>query len=367
LKSQIRIKKKVWITLLSIIIIIALGFGGYLTYGSYKLEKLTKMSSDEMIEYTTNGMKDAVITVGIINNGETSYKVYGENGTVLAPKEYTYEIGSITKTFTTSLLCKAISENKIRLDDPINEFLELPKKEYYPTIKQLVTHTSGYKKYYFERPMISNYLNGRNDYFGITEEMLVSRIGKVDLEEKDYKFSYSNFGISVIGAVLEKIYNEDYAVLMNTYIKNDLGLANTKISQGSGDLGNYWEWSESDAYLPAGALLSDVSDMLSYAQMQLQENPEYLSLAHEPLAVIHATSKVNKKMGINLDEMAVGWVIDNEHGIIWHNGATGGFNSYIGFDQEKQIAVVVLSNLPPKHRIPATVIGIEILTSLQRK
>lgn len=365
MKKLKKSRKKIWIGLFSVVIIASLGFGSYLAYGSYKLEKLAKMSSSDMIEYTTNDVQDALLTVGIIQNGKMSFTVYGENGTILEPKEYTYEIGSITKTFTTALLCKAISENKIQLDDPINKYLHLPQKDYYPTLKGLVTHSSGYKKYYFERPMISNFLNGRNDYYGITKEMLVRRIGLVDLKDKDYKFSYSNFGLSIVGAVLEKVYAEDYTSLMNNYIQNDLGLENTRISNGIGDLANYWEWSEADAYLPAGALLSDVSDMLAYAEIQLHENPTYMSLAHQSLAVIHATSKVNKKMGINLDEIGIGWIIDKENNIIWHNGATGNFNSYIGFDKDKQIAVVVLSNLPAKHRIPATVIGIEILTTLQ--
>lgn len=363
--GQKKSRKKIWIVALSLVMIIFLGFGAYLAYGSYKLSQLTKMSSDEMIAYTTNDQEDAFISVGIINKGQISFTVYGKNGMVLAPKEYTYEIGSITKTFTTSLLCKAISENKIQLDDPINNYLKLPSRDYYPPLSSLVTHTSGYKKYYFELPMISNFLNGRNDYYGITKDMLLSRLGKVDLEDKEYNFRYSNFGLATVGAVLEKVYEEDYTTLMDTYIKNDLGLENTKISQGTGDLSNYWEWSESDAYMPAGALLSTVPDLLSYAQMQLQENPEYLAMAHQSLAVIHATSKSNKKMGINLDEIGVGWVIDQENNITWHNGATGNFNSYIGFDKDRQIAVVVLSNLPPKYRIPATVIGIEILTTLQ--
>jgi CubicO group peptidase (beta-lactamase class C family) len=367
LKEQKKSKKKIWIAAISLLVMGSLCFGGYLIYGSYKLTKLATMSSAEMIAYTTNDVEYAIITIGIISQGQVSYTVYGENGMVMEPKEYTYEIGSITKTFTTSLLCKAISENKIQLDDPIDKYLQLPKKDYYPTIRSLVTHTSGYKKYYFERPMISNFLNGQNDYYGITGNMLVRRIGNLDLENKEYKFSYSNFGLAAVGAVLEKVYNKDYAPLMDTYIKNDLGLDNTKISTGTGDLAGYWEWSKSDAYLPAGALLSNISDMLAYAQMQLQERPTYLSLAHQSLAEIHATSDVNKKMEINLDEIGVGWVIDKENNITWHNGATGNFNSYIGFDKDSQIAVVVLSNLPPKHRIPATVIGIEILTDLQNK
>ena len=71
-------------------------------------------------------------------------------------------------------------------------------------------------------------------------------------------------------------------------------------------------------------------------------------------------------MGIYIDAVGAGWMIDNENNIIWHNGGTGNYNSYIGFDKENQIGVVILSNLPPDYRIPATVMGIEILTSLQK-
>ena len=73
------------------------------------------------------------------------------------------------------------------------------------------------------------------------------------------------------------------------------------------------------------------------------------------------------KMGIRIDAVGAGWMIDNKNNIIWHNGGTGNFNSYIGFDKENQIGVVIWpANLPPNYRIPATVMGIEILTSLQK-
>jgi CubicO group peptidase (beta-lactamase class C family) len=264
------------------------------------------------------------------------------------------------------LLCKAISEGRISLDNSIDNYLNLPKKDYYPTIRRLVTHTSGYKGHYFEKPMTSNFLNGKNDFNGISELMLVERLGKINLDDSDYSFKYSNFGMATIGAVLEQIYDEDYSTLMNDYILEDFGLANTKISDSSGDLENYWEWSESDAYMPAGALLSNITDMMQYVQIQMLEKPEYLSIAHEALAEVNASTETYKKMGIRIDAVGAGWMIDNENNIIWHNGATGNYNSYMGFDKKNQIAVVILSNLSPSYRIPATVMGVEILTSLQK-
>jgi len=366
--KRIKTNKKTKVkTLFLILGIISLSLFAYYIYGLYKISLLEKMSSDEMIAYTTKNNKNAVITVGIIQNGEVTYTVYGENGSILNPKEYVYEIGSITKTFTTSLLCKAISEKKISLDDPINNYLNLPPKEYYPTISRLVTHTSGYKNYYFEVPMITNYLNRVNDFYSINENQLINRIGKINLNNQDYTFNYSNFGFAILGSVLEQVYDEDYSALMNSYIKNDLKLVNTKLSEGLGDLGNYWEWADSDAYLPAGGIVSTISDMIKYAQIQMLETPRYLSIAHNSLAAIDNVNNINEKMGINLNEVGVGWIIDTKNNIVWHNGGTGNYNSYIGFDKEKQIAVVVLSNLPPNHKIPATVIGIEILTTLQNK
>lgn len=358
-------RRKILKVILIILLVSAAGFGCFSVYGSYKINQLTNMSFEEMLAYTTKDNKDGVITVGIIKNGKMTYDVYGENGSLLPQEEHIYEIGSITKTFTTSLLCKAISEGKIGFDNSIDEYLSLQKKDYYPTIRRLVTHTSGYKGYYFEKPMISNFLHKENDFNGISKEMLIERLGKINLGDSHYPFKYSNFGMAALGAVLEQIYDRDYTPLMNDYISKDLGLTNTRISDCSGDLNNYWKWSESDAYLPAGAILSDITDMMLYAQLQMHETPDYLSIAHEALAEVDASTASNEKMGIRIDAVGAGWMIDNKNNIIWHNGGTGNYNSYIGFDKENQIAVVILSNLPPNYRIPATVMGIEILTSLQ--
>jgi len=351
---------------LTIIFVIFVGIGGYAIYGSYKLNQLSTMTFDEMMDYTTEDNNDAVITVGIIQDGKITYDVYGQNGMKLAPEEHIYEIGSITKTFTTSLLSKAISEDKISLDSSMNEYLDLPSKAYYPTIRRLVTHTSGYKPYYFEKPMMSNFFSGVNDFNGISEDMLLIRLGKIDLKDSDYSFEYSNFGMSVIGVVLEQIYDEDFTTLMNNYVSSDLGLLNTRISDGSGDLSNYWAWSKSDAYMPAGALLSNITDMMRYVEMQIDENPNYLDMAHDSLAEVNGSNASYEKMGIRIDDFGIGWMIDNEKKIVWHNGGTADYNSYIGFDKEKKIGVVVLSNLSPDYRIPATVMGIEILTDLQK-
>jgi CubicO group peptidase (beta-lactamase class C family) len=353
--------------ILVIVVVIAIGLGGYAAYGAYRLNELSKMTFEDMLGFTTRDNPDAVITVGIIQGGRMTYEVYGENGVELPKETHTYEIGSITKTFTTALACKAVSEGRIGFEDTIDRYLDLPEKDHYPTIRSLMTHTSGYKGYYVERPMISNTVKGKNSFNGISEDMLLKRLGKIDLEDSGHPFLYSNFGMATLGTVLEKVYDEDYTELMNGFIAKELGLPETRVSDGSGDLEDYWDWTAQDAYIPAGALFSNIEDMMKYLQMQLHPQPEYLSMAHEVFAEVDATSGTYEKMGIRIDAVGAGWMIDQENDFIWHNGGTGDYNSYMGFDKENQIGVVILANLPPGYRIPATVMGAELLTSLQQK
>lgn len=185
------------------------------------------------------------------------------------------------------------------------------------------------------------------------------------MEDHDYNFNYSNFGMAVIGAVLSKIYDEDYTTVMDNYISKDLDLSNTKISDGSSNLENCWNWAENDAYMPAGALTSDITDMLKYAELQMNGTPEYLSVAHEALAEVNATPAKSAKMNIHIDSVGAGWMIDSENNVIWHNGGTSNYNSYLGFDPDKKVSVVILANLSPNYRIPVTVMGIKLLTDLQ--
>ncbi len=250
------------------------------------------------------------------------------------------------------------------MDSTIDEYLDLPEGNTYPTIKELLTHTSGYKSHYFEKPMVANFFKGRNDFYGVTKEMTLERLSKVSVDKGSYKFKYSNFGFATLGLVLEAVYDTDYTTLCNDFLQNELGLKNTKISDMNGGLGKYWDWSGTDAYLSAGAVTSDISDMLMYAQLQLDEN-NIFSDCHDSLKKINASTENYKAMGIRMDEIGMSWIIDNENDIVWHNGGTGDYNSYLGFNPKTKTAVVILSNFSPISRIPATVLGVKLLEEMQ--
>ena len=242
------------------------------------------MTFDDMIIYTTKNKKDVKISVGIIKDNETSYIVYGENGSKLDGVLHNYEIGSITKTFTTTLLCKAIEENKLDIKKSIDKYLNLDKDKFYPNLENIVSHTAGYKEYYFDLHLITNFLKGySNSYYGITKDKILSTVKNLNLRDKKYNFRYSKFGISVIGLILEKIYNQEYSKLLNDFIKKELELSNTNISINDDKTSDYWEWQDNDGYIPSGAIISNIEDMLKYLDIQINEKFNYISTCHKQL------------------------------------------------------------------------------------
>jgi CubicO group peptidase (beta-lactamase class C family) len=349
--------------LIGIAVCVGLAVSGVSIYGKYLMSKIPEMSFRECLEYTTKNNDDAVITVGIIKDGNTSYTVYGADGKELSQQLHTYEIGSVTKTFTAAMISKAVKDGKIDLNATIDQYITLPVGNDYPTVAKLLTHTSGYKSEYFEQPMISNFIHDRNDFFGITRDMIIRKAGKISLPD-EYGFSYSNYGYAVLGIILENVYGEDYKVLMNRFLKTELKLSDTQISEQNGDLGKYWDWNDDDAYLSAGGITSNITDMLTYARMLLDKD-EYLADCQTSLAAVNASTEEYKTLGINVDEIGMAWIIDKENNIIWHNGGTSDYNSYLGFDTESGTAVVVLSNLSPSYRIPATVLGVKVLKEVR--
>lgn len=357
-----RMKKGLFITLI-IVGTLIIGFTIFLTFMNAQMKKIPSMSAKDCLDYTLSGTDGAVITVGIIKDGKASWTVYGKDSEVLDPAKHVYEIGSLTKTITASMITKAALEGRLSLSDTIDMYLELKEGRAYPSLEELVTHTSGYKSEYLNSVMVKNFFKGRNAFYGVTDSMLLKKASQVKYTSEEHDWEYSNFGFALLGKVLESVYGKSYEELCNAFL-SEYGMKNSYISDCTGDLENYWDWNKTDAYLSAGAVLSNIEDMLLYASLQLEENSIFKA-SHEKIKDVDAHTKQYDLMNIHIDSMATGWIIDEHNDLIWHNGGTGSYNSYLGFNPDTKTAVVVLSNLDGDYRIPATVIGIKLLEELQ--
>ncbi len=354
-------KRKLKIFTIIVIIIIFLYFIYNLISGiiyKNKIKEISQYTFNQIIDYTLNNNENTIISIAIYNENAITYNVYGAEYNL----NYDYEIGSITKTFTAMLVSKAIEEERINLDDSISNYLELQNR-YYPTIKRIITHTSGLKPYYLSFQKIKNYFAGGNDFYNISKEQLLKELNKTKLEDKDYNFNYSNFGVSTLGLILEKVYDKNYNELLEEYLES-LDMNNTTIATGQGNLSGYWKWNENDGYIPAGAIISNIQDMSKYLETLITSDENYVIKTQEPLKDVNEVNEIYDMFDVNVDSVGMTWMIDNKNNIIWHNGSTTNFNSYIGFNREKKVGVVVLSNISPQKDVNMTLIGNRIMHEL---
>ena len=163
--------------------------------------------------------------------------------------------------------------------------------------------------------------------------------------------------------VLEKVYDKNYNELLEEYLQQ-LDMNNTTIATGTGNLSGYWKWNENDGYIPSGAIISNIEDMSKYLETLITSDENYVINVAEPLTDINVENEIYNMLDVNIDSVGMTWMIDNKNNIIWHNGSTTNFNSYIGFNRENKIGVVVLSNISSQKDINMTLIGNKIMHEL---
>ena len=325
--------------------------------GQKEIMEDVKSISDSLITNSTLSS----LAVGIINNGKVYTLYSGKLGDESTPDDNTlYEIASLTKTFTGTLLAKAIVQGKVKLDDDIREFLpgDYPNLEYlnHPiTFKHLVTHTSGLPRMFPDHPelfqnpdwdKLPNEINKlQKDY---TRVQFLKDLKQVTIDTiPGYKFQYSNAGANLVGYCLEQIYKKTYKELIEEHILKPLEMKNTYIfiSKEKEHLVVKGK-NQNDIEMPIrankelvaeGGIISTVSDMLKYMQYHLKNNDLVISTSHQ--------------------ELFEGKYGDFENGLFWQifknqksgdllfqNGGAYGTSSWISLIPEKQIGVIIITD-----------------------
>jgi CubicO group peptidase (beta-lactamase class C family) len=263
-----------------------------------------------------------------------------------------YEIGSITKVFTSLLLADAVQRHEVALTDPVSKFLPVTAKM--PerggrtiTLQDLATHTSGLPR------MPDNFkpADPANPYADYSVEQLYHFLASYQLaRDIGSQYEYSNLGGGLLGHVLALRAHTDYASLVRDRITGPLGMSSTAIAL-SPEMKSRLAVGHSPALQPvanwdlptlagAGALRSTTADLLVF----LAANLGYTT---SPLApAMKAMLDVRRPTGTGGLEVALGWHVLTAHGheIVWHNGGTAGYRTFIGFDRAARSGVVVLSN-----------------------
>jgi serine-type D-Ala-D-Ala carboxypeptidase/endopeptidase len=288
--------------------------------------------------------------IGYIDNGNITYYVYGKkdiDSSELIDNKSIFEIGSITKVFTTIALMEIVRQGKICLDDSIKKYLfdvKVPQKNGHEiTVWNLATQTSGLPR----MPDNFNPQDPANPYIDYSVKQLYEFLNSYTLTKNPGEtYEYSNLGFGLLGHILTLAEDQSYDELIKNLICIPLNMKNTgqyvmpcmreHLACGHSLMKKVcdWDW---DVFAGAGALRSDIQDMTRFlaANMGLIDTPLYESM-----------KKTQEEQCSFTDKQGLGWIIieQNDSTIIWHNGGTFGCHSFIGFDPKNKKGVVILSN-----------------------
>jgi CubicO group peptidase (beta-lactamase class C family) len=292
------------------------------------------------------------IAVGVYENGKTNFYNFGFadiNSKEPVTAKTLFEIGSITKTFTTEMLAYMVSQYEVSLTDNAQKYFPsnvvLPQKNgKFITLENLAMARSGLPRL----PGNLSPADPTNPYVDYTEKELFQFLTNCELSrEPGSQYEYSNLGMGTLGYILAKKRGVSYRQLLSEIITKPLKMNQTfisgevkdkkKLATGYVDRNavKAWTWTDQSSLTGAGGIISNAEDMVTYlvAQLSPETNP-----------LINAFKETHhERADAATMQIGLGWHI-RDHKIIWHNGGTGGFRSFAGFDPEKKRAIVILTN-----------------------
>jgi D-alanyl-D-alanine-carboxypeptidase/D-alanyl-D-alanine-endopeptidase len=309
-----------------------------------------------LIDNRVNTAKKAVgIVVGTVET--TGVHIYSAGktsaGGVEKPDGQTlFEIGSITKVFTSLLLADMIERGEVGADDPVSKYLpgnaEVPSRDGKQiTLLNLSMQNSGLPRLP-DNMKPADAANPYADYDG--PKLMAFLAGYKLTRDPGEKYEYSNLAVGLLGYALAQRAHMSYEELVRQRIFKPLHMDSSTISLSAEDkkrlaqghdaaLKPVKNW-DLDALAGAGAIRSTAADMLRFlaANMGLVDTP--LKAAMERMR------SVRSETGMPHVEIAMAWHIFSEFppDLYWHNGGTAGYRSFAGMDVANKKGIVVLCN-----------------------
>ncbi len=338
------------------------------------------------LDFTRHGRVGLV--VGAIAGNEEVLLGFGTRrlGDSRPPDQDTlFEIGSISKVFTGILLAQRIESGVLDLNDRVADLLPdgwvLSPAARGVTLQHCTTHSSGLPRLPANLTGFAgafSSLFGGDPYRDYSESAFREALATTELEfESSTRSLYSNFAVGLLGFVLATQSQTNFESLVVSEICRPLGMHDTAVSGDPKPIGELREqyratlrlgpvmialrsddWRLPDHLAGAGGLRSTGRDMLTFLKANVGRLSSPLNAAiqrsHEELV------RADMRIGMN-------WIHSIERGnlpkVIWHNGGTGGYSTYLGFTDDGRYGVFVLSNSAGS----VDTLAVEILEALNQK
>ena len=281
--------------------------------------------------------KEKVRFLGVLRDRDTIIHVNNSNRV--------FEIGSISKVFTSILLADQVINNGLNKDTEVATLLEMANQPSF-SLAQLANHTSGLPR------MPANFMAGivdpTNPFKGYSQSLLEDLfINNLSLEsEPGKKYAYSNIGAGTLGYLLTMTSGKTYEELLQSVVLQKLGMTTTSsnyknvaapIVRGLNKDGKEVSQWDFDVLVGAGGILSTTQDLSKFVQAQFDPTDDVMAFVRNP------TFTVNDRL-----QLGLGWHIltrADDTRWHWHNGGTGGYTSSLAVDLKNEMGVIVLSNV----------------------
>lgn len=294
------------------------------------------------------------IVLGVLEaDGRRRVVAFGDAGpgALLLGAESVFEIGSITKAFTGILLAEMAGRGEVDLESPLQAHthagVTVPSRAGRQIrLIDIATHRSSLPRL----PSNLKPVDPQNPYADYTVDALHEFVSQTELtRDIGSQYEYSNLAVGLLGHVLAARAGMEYESLIRERILDPLGMSMTGISlsaemqrllvKGHDQIGNVAKNWDIPTLAGAGALRSSANDMLTFLGANIGEPTTDLERA---MRVSHEhRTQAGPGMGVGLN-----WHIREvgDARIVWHNGGTGGYRTFAGFDPERGVGAVVLTN-----------------------
>ena len=292
------------------------------------------------IVYLQKGHQPTILSLGNTD--------YDKAGFIITP-ETRFEIGSLTKLFTGLLAAQCVERKDCTLQDPLAKHIQWPLSASLAntSLKALLTHTSGLPA------LPTNFSPAQEDnpYADYDLERLKTYLAEATPESPGH-YSYSNVAYGILGYTLIKPPQQSLIDVMQTQILSPLHMQDTSfedleslkltaLPHHMGQTTSPWHFQDTTA--GAGALRSNGKDMARFlaAQMNPEKTPFAASLRRSQELLVPRSGQSPFGLGYGWHQISL-----HNKTLYFHNGQTGGFSSFIGFDAQRERGAVILSNSP---------------------
>jgi len=272
-----------------------------------------------------------------------------------------FQIGSISKTFTTTMAMQLVERGQLELDRPVIDVLPSlqladPEATRTITLRHLLNHSSG-----IDGDVFTDF--GRGDDAVTRYVEALSEVGQ--LFRPGTMFSYCNAGFVLVGKLIEQVTGTTWDAALHDQLLQPLGLEHSSTLPeeailGSAAVGHSGEpgeprtpvkqWQLPRSVGPCGLINSTVTDVLTYTRMHLRGGElggtKIISTAS---AEAMRAEEIRPPVGHRVDGwQGLGWMVDHwdGHQVFGHNGATMGQLAYLQAYPDQGVALCVLTNAP---------------------